>query len=269
MYRFPRGFLGEGSIRVEKKSGDTSFAAHVHDYFEIILYRKCSGKCIVNGTVYPIFGDCLFFLTPKDYHKIETSNSDGAYSVILSFSESLVDAELFSRLALSPRVWYSPTDGAIAAIENLCDVYGNPLPNRSKKLFYLLNLVLCDVAEYGQTAEGETMGISPAIAHAITVMMSDISQNHTLEGLAHECGLSASYFSNLFHKEVGKRFKEWLNDARVEHAKGLLLESELSILEICYDCGYNTPSQFIRTFKKAASMPPSEYRKRGGGNGGD
>jgi len=263
IYRFGRDFLGEGSIRVEKKSGDTSFAAHVHDYFEIILYRKCNGRCIVNGTVYPMFGDCLFFLTPKDYHKIEASNTSDASSVIISFSENLIDAELFSRLAFSSRVWYEPTKEVVAAIENLYESYAKRVSARSKKLFHLLNAILCDVAECGQMPGGKALGVSPAIAQAITVMLSDISQSHTLAGLAHECGLSASYFSNLFRKEMGKGFKEWLNDTRIEHAKGLLLESDLPVLEICYECGYNTPSQFIRMFKRATEMPPSEYRKCG------
>lgn len=267
IYQFQRDFLGEGSIRVEKKSGDTSFSAHRHDYFEIILYRKCNGKCIVNGAVYPIFGDCLFFLTPKDYHRIETSNPDDASSVILSFSENLIDTELFSRLAFSPRVWYAPTAEAVSVTEMLCENYGKRTPMRAKKLFYALNVLLSDVAEYGEPLGNEAPCISPAIAQAITVILSDVSQGYTLEGLARECGLSASYFSNLFRKEMGKGFKEWLNDARIEHAKGLLLESDLPILEICYECGYNTPSQFIRMFKRATEMPPSEYRRVFGGKG--
>ena len=267
IYRFQRDFLGEGSVRVEKKSGDTSFSAHHHEYFEIILYRKCDGKCIVNGNVYPIFGDCMFFLTPKDYHKIETSNPDGASSVILSFSENLIDADLFSHLAFYPRVWYAPTAEAIAVIEMLYENYIGRSQLRTKKIFHTLNLLLSEVAECGQVLGDGVSCISPAIARTITVVLSDISKGYTLKGLARECGLSAAYFSNLFHREMGKCFKEWLNEARIEHAKGLLLESDLSILEICYECGYNTPSQFIRMFKRATEMPPSEYRRASEGNG--
>ena len=261
IYRFRRDFLGDGSIRVEKKRGDTSFVAHVHDYFEIILYRNCNGRCIVNGSIYPIFGDCLFFLTPKDYHKIETSNPDDASSVILSFSENLIDPELRARLSFSPRVWYHPTEEMIRIVEDLYENYSKKLSKGSKKLFHLLNVILCDVAEYGEMLNGQELCVGPAIAQAITIMLSDISQGYTLSDIARECGFSATYFSNLFHKEMGKPFKAWLNETRIEHAKGLLLESDLPILEICYECGYNTPSQFIRTFKKELGVSPSKYRK--------
>jgi two-component system response regulator YesN len=117
------------------------------------------------------------------------------------------------------------------------------------------------VISCGEPLSDEELCISPAIAEAITIMLSDISQNYTLEQLSHDCGFSASYFSNLFHKEMGKPFKAWLNDTRVEHAKGLLAESDLPILEIGYECGYNTPSQFIKIFKRATGIPPSVYRK--------
>ena len=261
IYQFQRDFLGNDGIRVEKRSGDTSFRAHRHDYFEIILYRNCNGKCILNGSLYPIYDDCLFFLTPKDYHKIETSNPEDASSVIISFSESLIDAELSARLAFFPRIWYQPTRGAIRTVDCLLEDYGKRFASRAKKLFYLLNALLCDVAEYGEGLNDSELCLSPAITQAITVMLSDISQDYSLQGVAHECGLSAAYFSNLFHREMGKGFKEWLNDTRTEHAKGLLLESDSPILEICYECGYNTPSQFIRMFKRATELSPSKYRK--------
>lgn len=261
IYNFRRDFLGSENIRVEKKHGDTSFLAHRHDYFEIILYRKCSGSCIINGSLYRILDACLFFLTPKDYHKIETENPEDATSVIISFSETLIDPELASRIAFLSRVWYSPTEEVMRTIESLHENYIKRSSCHQKKLFHLLNAILCDVTEHGEALSDQELCMSPAIADAVSVVLSDISQNYTLENLSRDCGFSASYFSNLFHKEMGKPFKAWLNDTRVEHAKGLLAESDLPILEIGYECGYNTPSQFIKIFKRATGIPPSVYRK--------
>ena len=261
IYKFPREFLEEGNIHVRKKTGDTSFAAHRHEYYEMILYQKCNGKCIINGSVYPISDNCLFLLTPKDYHKIEAQNPDDAGSFIVSFSERLIDPDLSASLAFSPRVWYSPSRETVHTIENLYNTYTKDSENRQKKLFHILNTILCDVFECGKSLSEKELCISPAIAKAITVMLSDMSKNYTLESLSRTCGLSASYFSTVFHKEMGKSFKVWLNDTRIEHAKGLLTEGDLPLLTICYECGYNTPSQFIRMFKKVTGLPPSVYRK--------
>ena len=261
IYQFDRSFLEEGIIHVRKKSGDTSYFAHRHEYFEIILYQNCCGRCIVNGTAYPMTDSCIFLLTPTDYHQIETQNTSVASSVIISFSESFIDAELRARLANSARVWHAPTERTIRSIEELHQDYEGSTKNRKKKLFHTLNATLCDILEYSDPLTDQNPYISPPIAKAITVMLSDMSQNYTLATIARIGGLSASYFSTVFHREMGKSFKAWLNETRVEHAKSLLTESNLPILEICYECGYNTPSQFIRMFKKVTGLPPSAYRK--------
>ncbi len=261
IYKFSRDLLEDGNIHVRKKSGDTSYIAHRHEYFEIILYQKCQGKCIINGAIYPISDSCLFLLTPKDYHKIESLDTADAGSFIISFSENFIDAELRARLSFSSRAWFSPSEETVRAIERLYADYVGTSNHRKKKLFHALNAVLCDVLEYSERIDDKNPYISPPIAKAITIILSDMSQNYTMEALAHLCGFSTSYFSGLFHKEVGKNFKAWLNDTRIDHAKSLLRESTLPILEICYECGYTTPSQFIKMFERREGMTPSQYRK--------
>ena len=262
IYKFSRDLLEDGNIHVRKKSGDTSYIAHRHEYFEIILYQKCQGKCIINGAIYPISDSCLFLLTPKDYHKIETQDTVDAGSVIVSFSENFIDAELRAKLAFSSRVWYSPSEETVRSIGRLYGDYEGKAENRKRKLFHTLNAILCDVLEFSERIDDKSPYISPPIAKAITLILSDMSQSYTMEALAHLCGFSASYFSSLFHKEIGKSFKAWLNDTRIEYAKSLLTESTLPILDICYECGYSTPSQFIKMFKRREGRTPSTYRKK-------
>lgn len=48
---------------------------------------------------------------------------------------------------------------------------------------------------------------------------------------------------------------------RVEYAKRLLEEKELSVLEVGFESGFNTPSQFIRVFKDQVGTVPSKYKK--------
>jgi AraC-like DNA-binding protein len=68
------------------------------------------------------------------------------------------------------------------------------------------------------------------------------------------------YFSRLFHASTGVTFKTYLSDLRIEYAKRLLEERKLPIIDVGCECGYNTPSQFVRAFKQHTGMPPSAYR---------
>jgi AraC-like DNA-binding protein len=68
-------------------------------------------------------------------------------------------------------------------------------------------------------------------------------------------------FCRFFKKNTGKTFIEFLNEFRITHACKLLAESDFSITDICYECGYNNFSHFNSYFKKITGKSPSEYRK--------
>lgn len=83
----------------------------------------------------------------------------------------------------------------------------------------------------------------------------------TLDGMAHECGLSRSQFSTYCKQITNMTPKEYLNHCRVDAAAEMLVEnSELTITQIAIDCGFNTSQYFSTVFHKFKGQSPSEYR---------
>ena len=80
--------------------------------------------------------------------------------------------------------------------------------------------------------------------------------------VAREIIISPSYFLNLFKKETGKTFTDYLTDVRITAAKNLLATSEMNITEISYAVGFNNSNYFSALFTKIAGIPAKEYRKR-------
>ena len=82
----------------------------------------------------------------------------------------------------------------------------------------------------------------------------------TLEELGDVTGFSSSYFSTVFHKETGKTFLGYLTEVRIEQAKKLLKDTNMTVEKISYDIGMNDYKRFSKIFRKMTGITPKEYR---------
>ncbi len=83
----------------------------------------------------------------------------------------------------------------------------------------------------------------------------------SLEIVSDLVGFNATYFSSLFKKETGKTFSEYLTEIRMEKAKELLKDTNLSVAAICTEVGYSDNKHFTKGFAKYTNLKPNEYRK--------
>jgi len=88
------------------------------------------------------------------------------------------------------------------------------------------------------------------------------NQDISLKKLADAVGMSPYYLSHLFRKEMGASFLEYLTSVRISIAKSLLKQTNMSIMDICLEVGYQDPSHFAKVFRKKEGIHPNEYRKR-------
>ncbi|MDR2939155.1 MAG: response regulator transcription factor [Clostridiales bacterium] len=83
----------------------------------------------------------------------------------------------------------------------------------------------------------------------------------SINSVSKELSLSPSYFSALFKNLTNKTFTEYLTNARIEKAKGLLASTSLKTYEIAYKVGYSDPHYFSIAFKKGTGRSPTKYRE--------
>lgn len=96
-------------------------------------------------------------------------------------------------------------------------------------------------------------------------MLAYIAEQHadvTLDALSAKFNYSKSYISHMFKRESGYTLKEYCNLLKIEDAKVLLKESNISITNVALSTGYNNFSYFINTFKRITGETPLVWRKR-------
>ncbi|MGN6533080.1 MAG: AraC family transcriptional regulator [Ginsengibacter sp.] len=111
-------------------------------------------------------------------------------------------------------------------------------------------------------------GYNAPLKHAETDRLSDVykyvqhhfKENISLSTIACISNLTPQSFCRLFKKRTGKNFIEYLNQVRVSAACKYLLDTDWSISEIAYNCGYKTVSNFNKLFKSITGTSPKIYR---------
>ncbi|GIP06520.1 hypothetical protein J28TS4_49270 [Paenibacillus lautus] len=103
--------------------------------------------------------------------------------------------------------------------------------------------------------------------HNIQKAQRFIEENYAMEDLslqevADSVGMSVTYLSRTFKNETNMNFVKYLVQVRMEKARELLAESELSAQEAAYRVGFSDYVHFSKTFKKFHGLTPSAYRKQ-------
>ncbi|MCD9023719.1 helix-turn-helix domain-containing protein [Cohnella silvisoli] len=108
---------------------------------------------------------------------------------------------------------------------------------------------------------------SKANSHLIAIEMKQYIEEHisnpdlSLAHLSQQFDISSKNVSHLFKDQLDINFIDFLIHRRVELAKQLLMDSNLSIQEVGHKVGYLNPVSFNRVFKRIVGVPPGDYRK--------
>lgn len=99
------------------------------------------------------------------------------------------------------------------------------------------------------------------IPESIRYIDNNLDKNLSVEVLSQIEHFNPTYYNEWFKKKTGMSPLAYVQLKRIEHAKTLLKESKLSVMEISFRMGYENQSSFSRVFKKRVGMSPLQYRK--------
>lgn len=105
------------------------------------------------------------------------------------------------------------------------------------------------------------LSVTPQFHKILEYIDAHISDKLALEDVAASLGYNKNYICNLFQKNIGQTFVQYLTQRRIETAKHLLAHTTLSLYDIAIQCGFSDYAYFTRVFKRELKQTPTEYRK--------
>lgn len=132
--------------------------------------------------------------------------------------------------------------------------------NRTAVINVLLNII-GNVKPY--------MELKPENAVKMTEILEFVNKNYKsdmgMEAVAETMGMKPKLFSAFFKRHMKVGYTEYMTRLRLEHAKKLLIETDMPIKDIYEEIGYISGSTFTMIFKKYVGESPSQYRKNNRG----
>lgn len=99
-----------------------------------------------------------------------------------------------------------------------------------------------------------------AVYKTMEYVRANYDKKLSLDEIAKNAFLSKAYLSSIFKEEIGESLTNYINRVRIEKSRVLLLDKEISLIDIANLCGFEDQSYFTRVFKKMVGISPKKYR---------
>ena len=242
----------ESFWKIEAKE-DLNFPLHLHDNFEWVVVTEGELLIEVDKKQYSLRAGDSLLIFPDQIHRFVTLCH--SKHVLCVFSPHLVRAYMMqvqSKIPDSNR--YSPYP---FFVDSLIDFSKNrPTDIALKGLLYSVCADFDRNCVYADRVRGKD-GLLSEIFHFVK---EQYSKNCSLEQLARHTGYHYVYLSRYFKQHTGISYTEYVNQYRISEAGYRLRNSAKTVLEIAYECGFDSLRSFNRNFQKRIGMCPSAYR---------
>ncbi|WP_025764441.1 AraC family transcriptional regulator [Dyadobacter tibetensis] len=248
---------------------------HYHPEIEIIHIRKGKGTYIIGDSISSFEANDIFVLGPNLPHLFRYDHDqEEIYSdaYVIHFLPNFLSEEFFRVPEMkAAREFIAKSQQGIHIKKDATDQFGTRMADLhdSSGIYRIINLLTIfaelstaisetKLASFGYMYRYDAVD-SERLNNIYHFVLGNFDKEITLDEISNVANLSVNSFCRYFKTKTNKTFSNFLLEVRIGHACKLLLETDLSISQICFESGFNNLSNFNRYFKKIAGKTPSQY----------
>jgi AraC family transcriptional activator of pobA len=243
--------------------------AHRDDHYIFFLLTQGSGTLKVDLQDIVVTAGQLYYILPSQVHShIRAERAEGWFiavdtalipSHLRDVFEQRLAIQIPCELTVHELKQYSTLLSLlyIEFIERKGDKYYQPIIHTLGQSFLAMAASTYDRLNATQITRSRSAEIAHQFKSLLTI------HSHTIKSpaaYASKLNVSPGYLNEAIKKVTGSSVSYWIQQEIFSEAKRLLYHSDADVKQIAHELGYTDHSYFIRSFRKAAGMPPSKFR---------
>ena len=254
-----------------------TFPIHFHPEYELTFIENAKGSRRIVGDHISEIGNLeLVLVGPNVYHGWENykNNPDcEIHEITIQFSRDIFSETTLNKIELHPlQRLLNNAQRAISFSEytilRVKKIVSELSTKKGFEGYLLLQTLLFELTHDNNAklltnlsfSEKSDFHNSERIEQIFNYIQNNYQKRITLTEIASSVNMTVVSFGRLMKQRTGKTFVDFINDIRIGYACRMLLETNKSISEICFENGFNNLSNFNRIFKKRQGLSPKEFR---------
>ena len=249
---------------------------HGHaDYWEFTILTRGKLINVLNGKEYVYGPNTVFYATTEDVHCLRRVTEEPLRYINIAVRRDTIQ-QLLNTLSPSyveqlkhEKHAYIFQEDFLYRIEkiiyNANSLVSNQTEERNRLLGAAVLLLLHEILYQRFTAydNDDSMPEGSHWLHKLHMLVQSIDfPYYTVKDLCNKLGYSRMQLNRLFHTHFGQTPIDYLTDCKMHHAKNLLKNTDMKIINIAEASGYASVTQFQKNFKKKYGVSPTQYRKK-------
>jgi AraC-like DNA-binding protein len=237
------------AFKVSVEKGSDAAEDHFHRAVEIVYFLAGTGRTTIDGQTYDVQSNC-FSVIPS--HVVHNQISE---TTITSICLCISDCDLENAQGL----WVDATGEIKECLQKLMQELTTQRTGYSQisegYLLAIIGLIKRAIKENVPQDRKQAL-----VSQALNII-EEKTGNLSIDEVAGQLFVSKDYLRHLFKHYAGQSPMKAIVSVRIDHAKKLLMNPELTIVQVADQCGFEDPYYFSRLFKSYTGKSPSAYRR--------